>query len=763
MARRILAEFRLMAVVGLLLIPIGLLGWLFVHKSYVDVKFAQKELVGTHYLRSLVPIYAKLIASEAPTQAQINEFHQERLQFDAELEVGQLAAVFENTISSDLISYVTAKQIARTLISNVGDKSNLILDPDLDTYYLMDVALLKLPNMMALSAQLTEVTASRANVIDPLRGTQKQNLIAGLIGQTSDDIKQSMNKAFSGNPDGTLRGKVLQNFKDFEAAENQFLINTVPVRSSQVDHVVSPLLVYENHRKFTASTLTFSKQVFLRLDQLLKNRISVFISRLVYSVGISIVLTLAAVALAVSLLQRLLVKMDDKIVYLAHHDSMTRLKNRGAFTSDMNAVLALAKASGEQVALHLIDLDNFKTVNDTLGHQTGDGVLKCLAERLLKYTRPTDIVGRFGGDEFVVLQRFVANEQAAKAFADRLVFAMREPVSALNQVIHTSISIGSAVYALHAKTADTLMAYADMALYSAKAAGRDQTSLFTAELEAEVQQRRRVEDEVRRAVAEDRFTLNFQAQYDSAGVKIRGFEALLRLRSTTGQFIPPTVFIPVAEQLGLIQQIGTWVLNHACLVAAQWPKEISLAVNLSPLQFSTGGVAEIITQALSASGFEAKRLQVEITEGILMDNTEAVLAELTAIRALGVSIVMDDFGTGYSSLGYLWRFPFDKIKIDRSFISALEGDEIGAQNILRTIVSLGHSLEMTVTAEGVETSAQADFMSGLDCDEIQGFLYGRPVPEEDLSAIILSSFQKSNNLDKKTVATRAVVRKSKAS
>ena len=749
MAKKILAEFRLMAVVGLLLIPIGLLGWMFVNKSYNDIRFARQELVGTNYLRALIPIYAKLIDSETPTQEQIRAFEIARERFDTVLDVVQLASSVENAIQGRVINFITAKQMAKTLISQVGDKANLILDPDLDSYYLMDAGLLNLPELMAITSELTEVTASRANVIDPMRNSQRQNFLVGMINQKMESLNSAMFKAFSGNLDGSLRHQLADGFKDFKIATNHFLMNTSPVGTSKLNTKISPAEVYENHRTYTAQTLVFSKLTFAQLDHLLGARISGFITQLVYSITLCAVLTLAAVALAISILGRLLTRMDDKIIYLAHHDSMTRLKNRGAFSAEMITTMEAAKITGEKIALHLIDMDNFKNVNDTLGHQIGDGVLKCLAERLLKSTRPADLVGRLGGDEFVVLQRYVASEEAATAFANRLVKAIREPMTVNDQVIRTTISIGTAICPNHASTSETMMAYADMALYSAKAAGRDQTSIFTADLEAEVQQRRRVEEEVRRAVAEDRFTLNFQAQYNSDGVKLRGFEALLRLRSTTGQFIPPTVFIPVAEQLGLIEQIGTWVLNEACLVASNWPKEISLAVNLSPLQFSGGSVTAIIATALKNSGLDAKRLQVEITEGILMENTDAVLEELMAIRALGVSIVMDDFGTGYSSLGYLWRFPFDKIKIDRSFIRALEDDQVGAQNILRTIVSLGHSLQMTVTAEGVETLAQADFMNGLNCDEIQGFLYGKPVPQEDLSAIILSSFKKSNGLDKK--------------
>jgi diguanylate cyclase (GGDEF)-like protein len=760
--RKFLTEIRLVIVVGLLLIPIGLLGWLFVHKSYSDVRFAQKELVGTEYLRAIFPIYGKLVNGEVPTSAQIKLLQNARSKFDAKLRTEKLSTEFEGEVNVSLINFSRAKNSARNLISAIGDQSNLILDPDLDTYYLMDVVLLRTPEILALSAQLTQVAASRLDVIDPIRVTQQKTQLSAQLQSTISGLSQSIDKAIDGNVSGTLRPVLTKELARFSDYKNTYLDSVGPAPRASAQNSASAAEAYDQHRAFTNATLAFTDQTMKQLERLLSARIGNFVRNMLYSVSFSLLLTLGAVALSITVLRRLLMKMDDKIIYLAHHDSMTRLKNRSAFHTEMISILATARQTNEQVALHLIDLDRFKSINDTMGHQTGDEVLKCLAERLLRNTRPSDVVGRLGGDEFVVLQRFVATEQAAKSFADRLVIAMREPMTISDQRVNSSISAGSAIFPIHASSHDTLMGFADMALYAAKAAGRDQTSLFTAQLEAEVQQRRRVEEEVKRAVAEDRFTLNFQAQYDANGKIIRGFEALLRLRSTTGQIIPPSVFIPVAEQLGLIQHIGTWVLNHACEVAAQWPKHISLAVNLSPLQFSTGGVAEVIAKALKKSGFEANRLQVEITEGILMENTEAVLAELTAIRALGASIVMDDFGTGYSSLGYLWRFPFDKIKIDRSFIKALESDDAGAQNILRTIVSLGHSLEMKVTAEGVETLAQADFMNELKCDEIQGFYYGRPAAEEDLSAIILSSFQKSIEVKHKTTRIKQVVRKSKS-
>jgi diguanylate cyclase (GGDEF)-like protein len=749
MIKKMFSEYRLLAVVGLLLIPIGLLGWLFVNQSFKDVRFASKERMGAAYLSTIFPIYSKLIVSESPTTAQLDLYRKTRANYDRTMEIGAAASRFEDRIASNVINYSLAVEGARDLIATIGDKSNLILDPDLDSYYMMDVAMLRMPEIIALSNDITTVVASRANIIDPGRSIQQRNLLVSQIKVKVEELSVSLNKSFSGNADGSARRAMRQKFETFFGAEQAFLKGIGEISNAPAD-------AYVLHRNFSAETLAFMKSALQQLDVMLAKRVDVLTGKFATSIGVSLFMTLLALILAFTVLRRLLTRMDDKIIYLAHHDSMTRLKNRGAFTSEMIDVLQASLHTKEKIALHLIDLDNFKSVNDTLGHQAGDAVLKGLAERLVRNTRPTDTVGRLGGDEFVVLQRGVQNESAARAFADRLVFAMREPVTFQDNEIRSSISIGTAVSPLHASTPDNLMAYADMALYAAKAAGRDQTSMFTAALEADVQQRRRIEDEVKRAVEENRFTLAYQPQFDSAGVVIQGFEALLRLRSSTGQNISPAVFIPVAEQLGLIQEIGTWVLNRACEVASHWPDTISLAVNLSPLQFTTRGMSEIIERALKNSNLKPSRLQVEITEGILMENTEPVLAELAAIRALGVSIVMDDFGTGYSSLGYLWRFPFDKIKIDRSFISALEKDEAGARNILRTIVSLGHSLAMKVTAEGVETDAQADFMSDLKCDEIQGFLYGRPAPEEELPNIILTSFQKAKGLSPVNVKGSAV-------
>jgi diguanylate cyclase (GGDEF)-like protein len=734
--KKIFSEFKLLFVVGLLLIPIGLLGWLFVNKSNKDIEVAQKELAGTQLLRAVFPIYVKLINDEVPTKAQIVLLNDVRKKYEISTTVSVGAAQLYNLVAMDQIDYEIGRTVAYNLIENVGEDSKLILDPQLDTYYLMENAVVRIPELIRQFSDLNQViqATTKSNSIDQnFRGAMPDinQLTAGANG-----IYQSINRSVAANT--SLSKQLSTPLAHYVGA----------VRDAIPSATVNDLRdlkgnLNRDQDSVIPQTIKFWTLTIDSFDRLLQSRITVLKYWLFFGIGVSTILTLAAIVLAASVLNRLMQKMDDKIVYLAHHDSMTRLKNRATFKEDVIELMNSAAQTGEMFAMHLVDLDKFKTINDTLGHPVGDEVLKTIADRLIKNTRPSDLVARLGGDEFVVLQRGVTDEQVALNFAERLVHAMREPIKINESLVHASISVGTAVTHLHAETYEMLMGYADMALYSAKTTGRDRCSLFTEALETEVQQRRQIEADVRRALAENLFTLNYQPQFDATGNNIRGFEALLRLKGNDGSFISPDIFIPVAEQIGLIQQIGTWVIDQACAVAAQWPETISLAVNLSPLQFKAGNLHQIVKSALEASKLNPKQLQVEITEGLLMEDTDSVLEQLTAIRALGVSIVMDDFGTGYSSLGYLWKFPFDKIKIDRSFMNAIDSEQAGAQNILKTIVALGHSLDMLVTAEGVETSAQANFLSELNCDEIQGYLYGRPAVEGDLSGIILKAFAKS--------------------
>jgi diguanylate cyclase (GGDEF)-like protein len=450
---------------------------------------------------------------------------------------------------------------------------------------------------------------------------------------------------------------------------------------------------------------------------------------------------LLAISLAIKLLSRIMGKLDERIVFLAHHDAMTNLKNRTAISASLETEIAKIHNSSTSSALHLVDIDHFKAINDRLGHQLGDAVLVCVADRLASVCGQNETIGRLGGDEFVVLQKGVTDSWQVHSLAERLVAVLREPLNIQDKPFRVSASVGSAIAPAHGDTAEHLMRSADLALYAAKAEGRDRACLYTHELNRDMVERQQLESEVRTALVEDRFFLNFQAQFNANGKMLRGFEALLRLRTTAGETIPPLKFIPLVEQMGLIDEVGAWVLEKAAVTASHWPAQVSLAVNISPLQLKSGRLCDAIRNALQVSGLAPSRLEIEVTENMLMDDSKPVIQQLQDIKAMGVSIALDDFGSGYSSLSYLWRFPFNKLKIDRSFMRAYEADRAQAETILRTIVMLGHSLKMTVTAEGVETNAQADFLNGVKCDEIQGFLYAKPVPEQDLAAVMINAFE----------------------
>jgi diguanylate cyclase (GGDEF)-like protein len=431
-------------------------------------------------------------------------------------------------------------------------------------------------------------------------------------------------------------------------------------------------------------------------------------------------------------------RADERIRYMAHHDALTGLLNRVTFVERLEDVLAAADGTGEQIALHSIDLDHFKDVNDTLGHDVGDEIMRLAAQRLKALAGEADLVARLGGDEFVLAQRHIADPDEAEALGGRILAALSQPVLAHGHDLAPIASIGIALAPRDGGNCLALLKNADLALYAAKAAGRRAVRSFNPGMDEELKARLRIEGLIREAVASDGFELFFQPIVRSDNGRLTGFEALLRLRDEAGGLISPADFIPVAEDMRLIAKIGAWVLRHGCAIAAAWPEHLSVSINLSPLQFCEGDLCAVVEAALMESGLDARRLELEITEGLLLNNTDAVLEQLRALKGLGVAIAMDDFGTGYSSLSYLWRFPFDKIKIDRSFMQAFEAKDAHVSNILRTIIALGHSLRMRVTAEGVETARQAEHLRGLDCDYIQGFHYGHPVPVTDLAALILN-------------------------
>jgi diguanylate cyclase (GGDEF)-like protein len=431
-------------------------------------------------------------------------------------------------------------------------------------------------------------------------------------------------------------------------------------------------------------------------------------------------------------------RADAEIRFLAKHDGMTRLANRGYLNERLAGALTKVAAVGSRLAVHYIDLDRFKEVNDMLGHQAGDTLIKLAAERLRASTRAEDIVARVGGDEFVVIQADILDDSEAAGLAGRLLHTMAKPFAVNGHEVATTASVGIARAPQDGIEAERLLQSADLALYKSKSDGRSCFRFFTPEMDAELQARLKLERTIRDAVQNEGFELNFQPLVNIPTGRLTGFEALLRLRDADGNEIPPTTVVSMAEEMGLIGKIGAWVIRTACRAAAQWPKHLTVAVNLSPAQFHAGSVCDIVRAALEESGLEPRQLELEITEALLLRDTDAILAELRRLKALGVAVVMDDFGTGYSSLSYLWRFPFDKIKIDRAFMQTTNATAENVETIIRTIVGLGHSLHMRVTVEGIEDDQQAEFVRSAACDEVQGFYFGRPLAEADLPARILA-------------------------
>jgi diguanylate cyclase (GGDEF)-like protein len=434
---------------------------------------------------------------------------------------------------------------------------------------------------------------------------------------------------------------------------------------------------------------------------------------------------------------------DRRIRFLAHHDALTGLTNRARLIEKLDSALAALPSDGGSFAVHFLDLDRFKEINDTLGHDCGDFLLKAVAERLRTATRPNDVVARLGGDEFIVVQPNALAKAEVEAFAGRLTSAIVAPMRFKDHEILTTVSVGIAIAPADGNTPERLLKCADLALYGSKADGRNCIRFFVPEMDAELQARIELERIIRDAVVHDRFELHYQPLFDMCDRRLIGFEALIRLPKPDGTLIPPMTFIPIAEEMRLLHKIGEWVMREACRTAATWPSHLTVAVNLSPSQFAMGSVSDVVASALNEAGLEAHRLELEITETLLLRDSEAVMAELRTLKAMGVAIVMDDFGTGYSSLSYLWRFPFDKIKIDGSFMRAFDGAGREAETVVKTIIALGRELHMRVTVEGIETAEQVAFLDGADGDQAQGFYFGRPVPAAEIAAGILADFQQA--------------------
>ncbi len=434
-------------------------------------------------------------------------------------------------------------------------------------------------------------------------------------------------------------------------------------------------------------------------------------------------------------------RAQERITRLARFDELTGLANRTQFRERLDAMLAAARRSEAQIAIHLIDLDRFKSVNDTLGHPIGDKLLQAVALRLGEVIRRSDLLARFGGDEFVVVQADTHRRRDAGWLALRIARALEDPFGVDGHRIDIGASIGVALAPLDGTDADQLLKKADMALYAAKSAGGGGHRFFAADMEDEAQQRRALELDLREAVASEAFELHFQPLVNLATGRITTCEALLRWNHPVRGAVPPSVFIPIAEETGLIIGIGEWVLRRACEEAVKWPDGVKVAVNLSPVQFRDRNLAAHVVSALARSGLPAQRLELEITERVLLDEGEGTAHAIQQFRTLGVSLSLDDFGTGYSSLNYLRKFPFAKIKIDQSFIRDTDSAKEG-RAIIRAVAALGTSLGITVVAEGLETKQQMAFVREDGCHEGQGYLFGRPMPATEIAERIRGSIEK---------------------
>ncbi|NVN85147.1 MAG: EAL domain-containing protein [Rhodopseudomonas sp.] len=427
---------------------------------------------------------------------------------------------------------------------------------------------------------------------------------------------------------------------------------------------------------------------------------------------------------------------EAKISHLAHHDVLTGLANRMLLRERLETALSSGR-QGVVQAVFYVDIDHFKSINDTFGHAMGDELLKAVAGRMSRCVSDVDTIARLGGDEFIIFLTSLKDASEAERFAQKILEIVGEPVQIGDRIIDVDLSIGISIAPNDATSSDQLLANADAALYEAKAAGRGRYCFFKREFDTKIKNKRILELNLRAALAKDEIEIHYQPIINLRDGRINGCEALLRWRHPEQGTISPADFIPVAEATGLINQLGDWVLNKACAEAATWPGDIRLAVNVSPIQFRSQTLALKVAAALASSGLSAGRLELEITEAVLIGDDEAALAMLHELREIGVRIALDDFGTGYSSLSYLQRFPFDKIKIDRCFIKDIAEPD-GSSCIVQAVVNIAAARHMTTTAEGAETQQQRDILRQLGCTEMQGFLYSPAVPAAELARLLLA-------------------------
>jgi diguanylate cyclase (GGDEF)-like protein/PAS domain S-box-containing protein len=434
-------------------------------------------------------------------------------------------------------------------------------------------------------------------------------------------------------------------------------------------------------------------------------------------------------------------RAEVKIEHMAHYDALTDLANRALLNERLEQALAHFHVD-QMVAVHHLDLDQFKAVNDTFGHHAGDKLLKIVADRLRGLVRETDTIARTGGDEFVIVQAPISDPAEATMLAQQIIAWISEPYNIDDgQQATVGTSIGIAVSPGDGNAPDKLLRNADLALYRAKGDGRGTFRFFESAMDEQMQARRIMEQDLRKALPAGEFELYYQPVVNLESNEISGFEALLRWNRPEHGQVPPATFIPLAEEIGFIVPLGEWVIREACLAAARWPEHLNVAVNISAAQFRGSSLLPVIVNALAASGLHPARLEIEITETVLLHDREATIAVLHQLRSLGIRIAMDDFGTGYSSLTYLQSFPFDKIKIDRSFVKDIT-ENAGSLYIVRAVAALANGMGMAATAEGVETKEQLDKIAAVGCTEMQGYLFSKPLPVAEIERLFLSRLPK---------------------
>jgi diguanylate cyclase (GGDEF)-like protein len=519
-------------------------------------------------------------------------------------------------------------------------------------------------------------------------------------------------------------------------------------RSGSADHVEPTALPPGTTHVFSAGMLALIQAIeqdglavgTLRIEA----DLSSLYHRLAWSSGVAVAIMISVLGIAFLLLlalRRALTRTEEHLDQLAHFDTVTNLPNRNMFNQQLAHALAQARRNSRNVGLLFLDLDRFKIINDTLGHHVGDLLLRAVAARLVNAMREADTVCRLGGDEFIVVVENAATPAAMATIAEHVISEFSRPFQIESHEIYISPSIGISVYPNDGKNSDLLLKHADIAMYHAKEQGRNNFQFFSVDMNQRAKHRLSMETNLRRGLEREEFQLHYQPKVDIASGRIVGVEALIRWQHPEHGAVSPAEFIPIAEDTGLILPIGEWVLRTACAQAKAWDHAgygpLRMAVNLSGRQFAKGDVVEMISRILDNARLPAEHLELEITESVLMETTEATAAKLTQLRAMGIQVAIDDFGTGYSSMTYLKRFPISTLKIDRSFVRDIPGDTDDAA-ITTAIIAMAHSLKIGVVAEGVETGEQVKFLRDHGCTYAQGFYFSKPLPAEELVLLLIA-------------------------